>query len=92
MGKKGELLLRGVIDRRDGREIEIRTQGSDGTYKSYCYILQKGESYGAIELESYADEMDARAGHLKWLRKRERCLAYLEALGVIRRTRRLWGD
>jgi hypothetical protein len=94
-GKSGEatgheLLLRGKIDEQEGKEIEIRTQGKRSDYKSYCYILYKGAGYGAVELETYHDEMDAREGHLRWLRKRDRCLSYLEALGILRRGRRLF--
>jgi len=83
--KQEELILRGKIDEQEGKEIEIRTLGSNGEYKSYCYVIYKGSGYGAVELESYRNELDAREGHLRWLRRRERCLSYLEALGIIRR-------
>lgn len=88
MGKP-ELLLCGKIDERDGKEIEIRTMGSQNDYKSYCYVLSHGAGYGAVELEAYKDELDAREGHLRWLLKRDRCLSYLEALGIICRSGRL---
>ncbi|MBI3460852.1 hypothetical protein HY009_07985 [Candidatus Acetothermia bacterium] len=52
--------------------------------------MYKGAGYGAVELEAYTDEMEAREGHLRWLRKRDRCLSYLEALGIIRKSRRLF--
>jgi len=84
------LILKGKIDEHEGKEIEIRTLGSKSDYKSYCYVLYKGAGYGAVELEAYGDEMDAREGHLRWLLKRDRCLSYLEALGIIRRGRRLF--
>jgi hypothetical protein len=84
------LNLKGKIDEHEGKEIEIRTLGSQSEYKSYCYVLYKGAGYGAVELEAYSDEMDAREGHWRWLRKRDRCLAYLETLGIIRRGRRLF--
>lgn len=84
------LVLHGKIDERDGKEIEIRTMGSRPEYKSYCYVLQRGAGYGAVELEAYQDEFDAREGHLRWLSKRDRCLSYLEALGILRRGGRLW--
>jgi len=89
LGKK-ELDLRGIIDEREGKQIEIRTIGSHGQYKSYCYVIDRGTKYVAVELESYTNELDAREGHLKWLRKRERCLSYLEALEIVRRGKRLW--
>jgi hypothetical protein len=84
------LILKGKIDEHEGKEIEIRTLGSKNDFKSYCYVLYKGAGYGAVELEAYGDEMDAREGHLRWLLKRDRCLSYLEALGIIRRGRRLF--
>jgi hypothetical protein len=84
------LLLRSKIDERDGKEIEVRTLGSHEGYKSYCYVLQRGAGYGAVELETYKDELDAREGHLRWLRRRDRCLSYLEALGLICRDEHLW--
>lgn len=91
LGKK-ELDLKGIIDERDGKKIEIRTVGSRGQYKSFCYVIDRGMGtrYVAVELESYTDELDAREGHLRWLRKRERCLSYLDALEIVRRGRRLW--
>jgi hypothetical protein len=86
-----QLLLRGKIDERDGKEIEVRTLGSPSDYKSYCYVLQRGAGYGAVELETYKDELDAREGHLRWLRRRDHCLSYLEALGIICRDgQHLW--
>jgi hypothetical protein len=85
-----QLLLRSKIDERDGKEIEVRTLGSHEGYKSYCYVLQRGTGYGAVELETYKDELDAREGHLRWLRRRDRCLSYLEALGLICRDEHLW--
>lgn len=85
-----QLFLRGKIDERDGKEIEVRTLGSHDEYKSYCYVLQRGTGYGAVELETYKDELDAREGHLRWLRRRDRCLSYLEALGLICRDGHLW--
>lgn len=85
-----QLLLRGKIDERDGKEIEVRTTGHQEDYKSYCYVLQRGTGYGAVELEAYKNELDAREGHLRWLRRRDRCLSYLEALGIICRDGRLW--
>jgi len=84
------LVLKGQIDEQEGKQIEIRTLGAKSDYKSYCYILYKGAGYGAVELEAYSDEMEAREGHLRWLRKRDRCLSYLEALGIIRKSRRLF--
>lgn len=84
------LLLRSKIDERDGKEIEVRTTGSHDDYKSYCYVLQRGTGYGAVELEAYKDELDAREGHMRWLRQRDRCLSYLEALGIICRDGHLW--
>jgi hypothetical protein len=87
---KKELYLRGKIAEQDGKEIEIRTVGDGSDYKSYCYVIYEGRGYGAVELESYTCEFDAREGHLKWLMKRKRCLSYLEALGVLRRRGSLW--
>lgn len=87
---KSELLLRSKIAERDGKEIEVRTTGSADQFKSYCYVLQRGTGHGAVELEAYRDELDAREGHLRWLRRRERCLSYLEALGLICRSEHLW--
>ncbi len=85
-----QLFLRGKIAERDGKEIEIRTTGSAEQFKSYCYVLQRGTGYGAVELEAYKDELDAREGHLRWLQRRDRCLSYLEALGIICRDGHLW--
>lgn len=87
---KSELLLRGKIDERAGKEIEIRTTGSENAFKSYCYVLQRGTGHGTVELETYRDELDAREGHLRWLHRRDRCLSYLEALGLICRNGRWW--
>ncbi len=87
---KPELLLRSKIDERAGKEIEVRTTGSADHFKSYCYVLQRGSGHGAVELETYRDELDAREGHLRWLQRRDRCLSYLEALGLICRHGRLW--
>jgi len=82
-----ELILRGKIAEQEGKEIEIRTLGKRKDYKSYCYVLEKGTGFGTVELETYRDEMDAREGHLRWLRQRDRCLSYLQAQGILRRHR-----
>ena len=81
------LFLQGRIDKNDDCVVEIRTEGSEPSFKSYCCVISTESQYTPLELEAYSDEYEARAGHLNWLNQRERCLAYLESLGLMRRPR-----
>ncbi|MBI1730254.1 hypothetical protein HY229_05615 [Candidatus Acetothermia bacterium] len=82
---KRELHLKGLIGFKDQLKVEVRTQGSESSFKSYCCVLTDKSSFTPLELQTYSDELDAREGHLQWLSRRDRCLAYVQSLGIIPR-------
>ncbi len=80
---KRELSLKGLIDVKDHMQVEVRTQGSESSFKSYCFVVADQKHFTPLELQVYSDELDAREGHLQWLNRRDRCLAYVQSLGII---------
>jgi len=83
---KKNLFLQGLIDKREGYMVEVRTEGQETSYRSYCYVISPDKQFTPVELAAYSSELDARAGHLDLLNQRERCLAYIQSVGLMKPT------